>query len=84
MAHVKKAISSAHFRGRRQYVFYFDRIRRCPSEQQAETFGILGKAFAGFQEGQPDFAPTFKVERMAGVSHQSELGLHYSNMSKQH
>jgi len=39
---------------------------------QLRQFHQSGKAFAGFQEGQPDFAPTFKVERMAGVSHQSE------------
>ena len=55
-----------------------------PVSNKQKTLWILDKAFAGFQEGQPDFAPTFKVERMAGVSHQSELGLHCSNMSKQH
>lgn len=39
---------------------------------QLRRFRDAGKAFAGFNEGQADFAPTFKVERQPGVSHQSE------------
>lgn len=49
--------------GQFQELLKFDQLRQ---------FKDCGKAFAGFSEGQMDFAPTFKVERIQGVSHQSE------------
>eukprot|EP00438_Fugacium_kawagutii_P011518 Skav231657 [mRNA] locus=scaffold4949:46486:51497:+ [translate_table: standard] len=59
------------------FVTVCDMIEKAEFEEllkfdQLLQFKESGKAFAGFSEGRPDFAPTFKVERMEGVSHQSE------------
>mmetsp|Transcript_33523 Transcript_33523/g.75216 ORF Transcript_33523/g.75216 Transcript_33523/m.75216 type:complete len:603 (-) Transcript_33523:321-2129(-) len=39
---------------------------------QLRLYREAGKAFVGFQEGDPTFPPTFKVERAAGIRHQEE------------
>ncbi|CAE8603283.1 unnamed protein product, partial [Polarella glacialis] len=45
------------------------RFRELMAHDQLTCQRALGKAFAGFQEGCPDFPPTFKVERRPGVQH---------------
>ena len=43
-----------------------------PEDRMLQVSKSCLKAFAGFHEGRPSFPPTFKVERLPGVTHQQE------------
>lgn len=53
------------------------KFRELMSYDQLRCHRTAGKAFVGFQEGQPSFAPTFKVERKLGLHHVQERAPSY-------